>query len=58
MNSKPMSISLNEEMLSLVRERVKAERMGVSEYFRKCVREEIERNRARQVLLLNPSLLS
>lgn len=57
MKSKPVSISLNGEMEVLVQQRLKQERMGRSEYFRKCVREEIERARARALMLLNPSLL-
>jgi metal-responsive CopG/Arc/MetJ family transcriptional regulator len=56
--AKPISISLSGEMESLVNERVKQEHMSRSEYFRKCIREEVERARARRLLLLNPSLIT
>lgn len=57
MKAKPVSISLSDEMEALVKERVTQEKMSRSEYFRKCVREEVERTKMRRAMLLNPAFV-
>lgn len=51
MKAKPISLSLNEELDLEFRQRARQEQMTLSEYFRKCFREEKERaeQRARNV---------
>jgi radical SAM superfamily enzyme with C-terminal helix-hairpin-helix motif len=58
MKARPVSISLSSDMEKLVNERLKQERMGRSEYFRKCVREEVERALLRRTLPLPSSDLA
>ena len=47
---KVRSFSIPDEIDLLIRQRSAAERMTVSEFLRKCIREEAERSRARQLL--------
>lgn len=58
MRAKPVSVSLTDEMEAMVRQRAKQQRMSVSEYFRKCVREEVERAKVRRLMMLNPALIN
>jgi len=46
MKAKPISISLCEELEQAAKVRMRQERMTRSEYFRKCLREELSRFQA------------
>jgi hypothetical protein len=57
MKAKPVSISLSEDLEKLAKQRAKQQSMSLSEYFRKCLREEMERAKMRSAMLLNPSFV-
>ncbi len=57
MKAKPVSISLPEDLEKIAKQRAKQQSMCLSEYFRKCVREEVERAKLRSAMLLNPSFV-
>lgn len=48
------SFSIPDEIDRVIRERKTAERMTISEYLRKCVREEVERAAAKRILSFDP----
>jgi len=50
MKAKPHSVSWATDLDAVITERCKAESMTVSEYIRKCVREEAERSKAKKIL--------
>jgi hypothetical protein len=52
MKTKILSFSATDEYAKLIEARKRAEGMTGSEYFRKCVREEVERAAARKMLAL------